>query len=98
MCCSCLGLKGFLVRQLANAGKKAEEEADDAKPRDKDKSKDDVLRLRELVQTICRNTVPLARCMDYMQEDLENMNKELEQWRHDKEETQVKLEEEIRFV
>ena len=37
--------------------------------------------LRNTIQTLCQSSNPLGRCLEYVQEDLEAMGKELEQWR-----------------
>ncbi len=41
-------------------------------------------KLREAIQSLCQSTNPLARSMDYIQEDLDNMGKELRFWTDDK--------------
>lgn len=45
---------------------------------------------------ICRSTNPLGKMMDYVQEDFENMSKELEKWRTESSTQQAKVEEEKR--
>ena len=37
--------------------------------------------LRNSIQTLCQSSNPLGRCLEYVQEDLESMGKELESWR-----------------
>ncbi|KAJ3049898.1 TRAF3-interacting protein 1, partial [Rhizophlyctis rosea] len=37
--------------------------------------------LRTLIQHLCRSTHPLGKTLDYIQEDVDSMNKELESWR-----------------
>ena len=37
--------------------------------------------LRTTIQMLCQSSNPLGRCLEYVQEDLEAMGKELEQWR-----------------
>ncbi|KAJ3003258.1 TRAF3-interacting protein 1, partial [Thoreauomyces humboldtii] len=37
--------------------------------------------LREWIQSLTRSTHPLGKTMDYMQEDVDSMNRELEHWR-----------------
>merc|ERR1719197_1536457 len=44
-------------------------------------SKGEVSTLRQSIQTLCQSSNPLGRCLEYVQEDLEAMGKELEQWR-----------------
>jgi len=43
----------------------------------------DLEKLREGIQKVCRSTDPLGRSMEYVQEDLAVMKKELEQWREE---------------
>jgi len=44
-------------------------------------SKTEVNSLRASIQTLCQSSNPLGRCLEYVQEDLEAMGKELETWR-----------------
>lgn len=44
-------------------------------------SKTEVSALRTSIQTLCQSSNPLGRCLEYVQEDLEAMGKELEGWR-----------------
>ncbi|ORX47862.1 hypothetical protein BCR36DRAFT_584568 [Piromyces finnis] len=44
-------------------------------------AKKDINSLRESIQFLCRNTNPLGKTMDYIQEDFDSMTKELEGWR-----------------
>ena len=44
-------------------------------------SKSEVNALRASIQTLCQSSNPLGRCLEYVQEDLEAMGKELESWR-----------------
>jgi len=47
-------------------------------------SKGEVSALRQSIQTLCQSSNPLGRCLEYVQEDLEAMGKELETWRAQK--------------
>lgn len=40
----------------------------------------DLTQIRELIQRLCQSSLPLARGMDYLQEDLDNMAKEYRFW------------------
>jgi TRAF3-interacting protein 1 len=44
----------------------------------------EVKTLRESIQRLCQFTNPLGKTMDYIQEDLVNMQKELEQWKNER--------------
>ena len=59
----------------------------------KDSYKSELSSLRESIQTLCQNTNPLGKTMDYIQEDLENMHKELEQWKGERRRRAVEHEE-----
>ena len=39
--------------------------------------------LRQGIQTLCRNTHPLSKTMDYIQEDLDSMGREFSVWRQE---------------
>lgn len=39
--------------------------------------------LRSAIQKLTQSTHPLGKCMDYVQDDLEVMGKELEQWKNE---------------
>ncbi|DBA84111.1 TPA: hypothetical protein ACH3X1_006588 [Trebouxia sp. C0004] len=47
--------------------------------------------IAELVQKLCQSTNPLARCVEYLQEDLETMNTELKFWAEERQRYQDKL-------
>ncbi|KAL3923388.1 MAG: hypothetical protein SGPRY_004233 [Prymnesium sp.] len=44
-------------------------------------SKNEINSLRQTIQTLCQASNPLGRCLEYVQEDLDSMGKELETWR-----------------
>ncbi|KAJ3189556.1 ATP synthase subunit O, mitochondrial [Irineochytrium annulatum] len=78
-------LLGGLVRKILDTKSKLEGKNDEGKherqPKDKSAAKREIEALRESIQVLCRNTNPLSKTMDYMQEDVDSMNKELELWR-----------------
>ncbi|KAM8856846.1 TRAF3-interacting protein 1 isoform 1-T1 [Synchiropus picturatus] len=54
----------------------------------------EIERLRSSIQTVCRSTLPLGKIMDYIQEDMDAMQTELQTWRREnKEHVQTLLEE-----
>lgn len=55
-------------------------------------------RLREGLQGIVRAVNPLARLLDFLQEDIESMQLELDQWRTTASNTKSHLMAEKRFV
>eukprot|EP00316_Scyphosphaera_apsteinii_P004327 CAMPEP_0119305912 /NCGR_PEP_ID=MMETSP1333-20130426/6794_1 /TAXON_ID=418940 /ORGANISM="Scyphosphaera apsteinii, Strain RCC1455" /LENGTH=484 /DNA_ID=CAMNT_0007309105 /DNA_START=40 /DNA_END=1494 /DNA_ORIENTATION=+ len=44
-------------------------------------TKTEINSLRATIQTLCQSCNPLGRCLEYVQEDMEAMSKELETWR-----------------
>ena len=47
----------------------------------KPKNMDNLQFLKELVQKLCKNTTPLGKSLDFIRDDIENMNHEKEKWR-----------------
>uniref|UniRef100_A0A6U5WCA9 TRAF3-interacting protein 1 C-terminal domain-containing protein n=2 Tax=Guillardia theta TaxID=55529 RepID=A0A6U5WCA9_GUITH len=68
--------------------------AEHEKLNDKKRTQEEMNKLREAIQALCQSTNPLARSMDYLQEDLDNMTKEMEFWMKDKEKQTILLDEE----
>jgi len=54
--------------------------------------------LRTSIQTLCQSAMPLGKSMDYLQEDLENMKKELKFWMNEYRLYQAKLAEQQRYT
>lgn len=48
-------------------------------------------KLREEIQKLCQTTNPLGKCIEYIQEDLESMEKEYRMWKADSQTYSVKL-------
>jgi len=57
----------------------------------------DLGQLRASIQTLCQSAMPLGKSMDYLQEDLENMKKELSFWMNEYRIYQAKLAEQQRY-
>ncbi|KAK6098117.1 hypothetical protein MT418_002175 [Batrachochytrium dendrobatidis] len=81
---------GGLVQRILQTKKNLEGELEDttikrdtaATPKDpKSKAIKDIGQLRESIQLLCQSTNPLGKTMDYMQEDVDSMNKEFDEWR-----------------
>jgi TRAF3-interacting protein 1 len=53
-------------------------------------------KMREGLQSVVRSVNPLARLLDFLQEDIESMQVELERWRSAKEDNQALLKAEKR--
>lgn len=43
--------------------------------------KDDLETLRNMVQTLTQNTNPLGKSLEFLTDDIESMNKEMDYWR-----------------
>ncbi|KAL1267474.1 hypothetical protein QQF64_032837 [Cirrhinus molitorella] len=46
----------------------------------------EIERLRSSIQTVCRSALPLGKIMDYIQEDMDSMQNELQTWRKENKE------------
>ncbi|KAF0297122.1 TRAF3-interacting protein 1 [Amphibalanus amphitrite] len=55
--------------------------ADKGKSRDKDAVRKEVARLRESIQKVTKSANPLGKMMDFLQEDVDSMQRELDKWR-----------------
>lgn len=53
-------------------------------------------KLRVSIQTLTRSANPLGKVMDYVQEDLDSMQKELQRWKHENKEHALELKRERR--
>ena len=51
----------------------------------------EVATLRDALQQLCQHANPLGKTMDYIQEDLDNMHKELEYWKSERRKRQLEL-------
>ncbi|XP_060049560.1 TRAF3-interacting protein 1 isoform X5 [Erinaceus europaeus] len=86
---------GGLVKKILETKKDYEKQQPSPRPGEKDKvlvsevawkkEKDvvakEMARLRASIQTLCRSALPLGRVMDYLQEDVDAMQLELQVWR-----------------
>ena len=54
--------------------------------------------LRTAIQSLCRATNPLGRVVDYIQEDVDSMQKDMQTWKQEKESLTAKLNDEEKFV
>lgn len=53
-------------------------------------------KLRVSIQTLTRSANPLGKVMDYVQEDLDSMQKELQRWKQENKEHALELKREKR--
>eukprot|EP00657_Telonema_sp_P-1_P002294 TRINITY_DN15387_c0_g1_i1.p1 TRINITY_DN15387_c0_g1~~TRINITY_DN15387_c0_g1_i1.p1 ORF type:complete len:118 (+),score=55.08 TRINITY_DN15387_c0_g1_i1:63-416(+) len=57
----------------------------------KSSTDNDVAQLRKEIQGLCQATNPMGKCIEYIQEDLENMEKEYRMWKSDSQAYSFKL-------
>ncbi|KAE8580601.1 hypothetical protein XENTR_v10024484 [Xenopus tropicalis] len=85
---------GALVNKILETKKDYETQADtenkeklllsDAgKKKEKDMVTREIEKLRSSIQTLCRSALPLGKIMDYLQEDVDTMQNELQMWRRE---------------
>ncbi|XP_017547094.2 TRAF3-interacting protein 1 isoform X2 [Pygocentrus nattereri] len=58
----------------------------------------EIERLRTSIQTVCRSALPLGKIMDYIQEDMDSMQNELQSWRRENKEHAQALQQEQRIT
>lgn len=58
----------------------------------------DVSKLRATIQALTGNVIPLVKIMDFLQEDLDCMKKEMEQWKDEVQANTLALQHEQRYV
>ncbi len=49
-----------------------------------------------MVQTLTQNTNPLGKSLEFLQDDIESMNKEMEFWRQEYQKYQEKFQQELK--
>jgi TRAF3-interacting protein 1 len=59
--------------------------------RDRESVQREVARLRDSIQTLTRSANPLGKLMDFLQEDVDSMQRELDTWRKENKELQLQL-------
>jgi len=59
--------------------------------RDRETTQREVDKLRGSIQTLTRSANPLGKLMDFLQEDVDSMQRELDQWRKENRELQLEL-------
>ncbi|XP_019945136.2 TRAF3-interacting protein 1 isoform X2 [Paralichthys olivaceus] len=57
-----------------------------ARKKERDVVTKEIERLRSSIQTVCRSSLPLGKIMDYIQEDMDAMQAELNTWRQENKE------------
>jgi TRAF3-interacting protein 1 len=76
---------GGLVSKILSTKRQMEgtELIGDNKPIEKVHSIQDIPSLRDSIQILCQSTNPLGKSLDYIQEDVDAMNKELKLWQRE---------------
>ena len=99
---------GALVKKIQDA--RATDSSDIKKGliSDNSESKQDVLMIvfnhvqielmRRSIQKICKHIIPAGECMDYVQEDIDSMNSEMEYWRNQRIQIQDLIQDESKYV
>ncbi len=59
---------------------------DAARRKERELIQREVEKLRGSIQTLTRSALPLGKIMDYLQEDVDSMQKELEMWKKENQE------------
>jgi hypothetical protein len=76
-------IKGKSKIQMGQIGKKKSKKR--IKPTEsgikKEKNQDDLEYIKKVVQALCKNTNPLGKSLDFIRDDIENMNNEKNTWR-----------------
>lgn len=96
------GQHGKLVRDLLNAQKGAQQKKEEGvvkfgsigKGNTKAFSGQQIQELRSQIQNVCQSVNPLGKCIDFVYEDVDQMNRELAQWKALLGENSRRLEEE----
>ena len=71
---------------------------DASRRKERDVAQRDVDRLRSSIQALTRNVNPLGKILDFLQEDVEAMQKELVVWRHESQDNVQALQREHKSV
>jgi TRAF3-interacting protein 1 len=53
--------------------------------------------IRERIQLLCRTVAPLGKVMDYVQEDVDAMNREMDVWRKERIKYEKLYEEQVKY-
>lgn len=54
--------------------------------------------LQSMIQTICQNTAPLGKSIEFINDDVESMNKELQIWRRQYNASKIKMQNELKLT
>jgi len=72
--------------------------SDASRRKERDVAQRDVDRLRSSIQALTRNVNPLGKILDFLQEDVDAMQKELNVWRHESQENSNALQREQKYL
>ncbi|XP_057708936.1 TRAF3-interacting protein 1-like isoform X2 [Corythoichthys intestinalis] len=65
---------------------KSKEKSEESRKQDQDLVTREIERLRASIQSVCQSALPLGKIMDYVQEDIDAMQAELQSWRKENKE------------
>ena len=65
--------------------------------KEKDLVSKEIEKLRMSIQTLCKSALPLGKIMDYLQEDVDAMQNELQLWRRESQQHALALRRELRW-
>jgi TRAF3-interacting protein 1 len=54
--------------------------------------------LQSMIQTICQNTAPLGKSIEFINDDIDAMNKELQFWRRQYNASKTKMQAELKIT
>ncbi|TPX38136.1 hypothetical protein SmJEL517_g00373 [Synchytrium microbalum] len=95
---------GGLVRKILETRRDFDNQDSEAlsgkpvNPKDKSFAAKEVEQVRNLIQTLCKSVMPLGKTLDYIQEDLDAMNREFGSWRTEANRYKQMLQDEVRMT
>ncbi len=71
---------------------------DATKRKEREMVQKEIDKLRGMIQTLTRSANPLGKIMDFVQEDLDQMQKELDMWKTEHKENAIALQREQKYA
>lgn len=84
--------------EVSPSAPKAQIQSTDSQLKERDLVRREIDRLRASVQSVCRSALPLGKIMDYIQEDMDSMSMELQQWKQESRQHALALDTEYRLT
>ncbi|XP_077473723.1 TRAF3-interacting protein 1-like [Stigmatopora argus] len=80
--------------ELSPSSNKSKDKSEESRKQEQDLVTREIERLRASIQSVCQSALPLGKIMDYVQEDIDAMQAELQSWRREnKEHSQALMQE-----